>query len=90
MESDSTKETPVAKAFATLDAFASVGVTVFDLILTNIKEDKNGKQEVRGYEENQSLAGLRRSMLRLIADGTRQQNNNIIRPHNSRRDRHTA
>src|SRR5579872_496767 len=82
MESDSTKETPVAKAFAMLDAFASIGVTVFDLTLTNIKEDKNGRQEVRGYQENQTLAELRCAMPRLMADATRQQNNTIIRPHN--------
>jgi hypothetical protein len=81
-ESTSANETPVTKALAMLDAFASVGVTVFDLTLTNVKEDKNGRQEVRGYEKNQSLAELRRSMPRLIAEATRQQNNNIIRPHN--------
>lgn len=82
MTNDSAQDTPVAKVLAMLDAFASVGITAFDLTLTNIKEDKKGRQEVRGYEENQTLADLRRSMPRLIADATRQQNNNIIRPHN--------
>ena len=81
MEND-TRETAIAEALAMLGAFASVGATVFDLTLTNIKEDERGRQEVRGYEENQSLAQLRRAMPRLIADATRQQNNNIIRPHN--------
>jgi len=69
-------------ALAMLSAFASVGVTAFELTITNIKEDKRGRQEVRGYEENQSLAELRRRMPFLIADATRKQNNNIIRPHN--------
>lgn len=82
MESNNANQTPAAKALAMLDAFASVGVTMFDLTLTNIKEDANGRQEVRGYEENQSFAKLRRSVPRLIADATRQQNNNIIRPYN--------
>jgi RepB DNA-primase from phage plasmid len=82
MESTSATETPAAKALAMLDAFAGVGVTMFDFTLTNIKEDKNGRQEVRGYQENQSLAELRRSMPQLITDATRRQNNNIIRPHN--------
>jgi hypothetical protein len=82
MENDRTRETATAKALAMLDAFASVGVTVFELTLTNIKEDERGRQEVRGYEENQSLGELRRSMPRMIADATRKQNNNIIRPHN--------
>lgn len=65
-----------------LAAFASVGVTAFELTITNIKEDERGRQEVRGYEENQSLAELWRRMPFLIADATRKQNNNIIRPHN--------
>jgi hypothetical protein len=82
METTSATEIPAAKALAMLDAFAGVGVTMFDFTLTNIKEDKNRRQEVRGYQENQSLAELRRSMPQLIADATRQQNNNIIRPHN--------
>ena len=65
-----------------LDAFASVGVTIFDLTFTNIKEDTRGRQEVRGHDENQSLAEVRRSMPRLMANAPRQQNNIIIRPHN--------
>src|ERR1700678_4446488 len=81
-ENDTTRETPTAKALAMLDAFASVGVSVFDITITNIKEDERGRQKLVGHEENQSLAQLRRSMPRLIADATRQQNNNIIRPHN--------
>ena len=40
-------ETPIAKALAMLDLFASVGVSVFDLTFTNIKEDAPGRQEVR-------------------------------------------
>lgn len=82
MENTRTTETATAKALAMLDAFASVGVSVFDLTLTNIKEDKRGRQEVRGYEKNQSLAEIRRSMPRLMANAARQQNNIIIRPHN--------
>ena len=82
MEDDRTNETATAKALAMLDAFASVGVSVFDLTITNIKEDERGRQEVRGYEQDQSIAELRRRMPRLIADATRQQNNNIIRPRN--------
>jgi hypothetical protein len=70
------------KAFAMLDAFASVGVTVFDLTFTNIKEDARGRQEVRGHEEDQSLALVRHSMPRLMANAPRQQNNIIVRPHN--------
>ncbi|HXQ25980.1 MAG TPA: DNA-primase RepB domain-containing protein [Candidatus Acidoferrales bacterium] len=71
-----------SKAFAMLDAFASVGVTIFDLTFTNIKEDARGRQEVRGHDENQSLAVVRQSMPRLMANAPRQQNNIIVRPHN--------
>jgi hypothetical protein len=82
MQDESTIETATAEAIAMLDAFASVGVSVFDLTITNIKEDERGRQEVRGYEQGQSIDGLRRRMPRLIADATQQQNNIIIRPHN--------
>jgi len=82
MQTGKPQETPIAKALAMLELFASVGVSVFDLTLTNIKEDANGRQEVRGYEENQGLGELRRRMPQLMADATRKRNNNIIRPHN--------
>ena len=82
METGSAAETPATKALAMLDAFASVGVTVFDLTFTNIKEDARGRQEVRGHEENQSFAVVRQSMPRLMANASRQQNNIIVRPHN--------
>jgi hypothetical protein len=82
MEDDSTIGTATAKAIAMLDAFAGVGVSVFDLTITNIKEDERGRQEVRGYEQDRSIGELRRRIPRMIADATRQQNNNIIRPHN--------
>jgi hypothetical protein len=82
MERTSANETPAAKALAMLDAFADVGVTIFDLTITNIKEDARGRQIVVGYELNQSIVDLRRRMPDLISDATPKQNNNIIRPYN--------
>jgi RepB DNA-primase from phage plasmid len=81
-ENNNANETPTAKALAMLDAFAGIGVNMFDLTITNIKEDERGRQIVVGYDENQSISELRRRMQHLISDATRKQNNNIIRPHN--------
>ncbi len=81
-ESGNTTDTATVTALAMLDIFASVGVSVFDTTFTNIKEDERGRQEVRGHDENQSIAEVRRSVPRMMANAPRQQNNIIIRPHN--------
>jgi hypothetical protein len=64
-----------------LNAFASVGVRAFDITFTNIKEDENGRQEVRGFRENQSLDTAGTSMPYLVNNAPKYQNNVIIRPH---------
>jgi hypothetical protein len=75
------KNPDISQARAMLAAFESVGVRAFDITFTNIKEDANGKQELRGYRKNQSLATVRTSMPYLINNAPKYQNNVIIRPH---------
>ena len=67
-----------------LDAFASVGVRIFDITFTNIKEDEHGRQEYRGFRESRSIVQVRRSMPHLMATAPWRQNNIIIRPHDPR------
>ena len=68
------------QARAMLAAFESVGVRAVDFTFTNIKEDQNGRQEIRGYRENQSLQQARTSIPYLFAKAPERQNNIIIRP----------
>jgi hypothetical protein len=58
-----------------LDAFASVGVTQFDIAHTNIDQEK------RGYRRAQALRQAETSMPYLLASAPRRQNNIILRPH---------
>ena len=69
------------QALAMLDAFAAVGVRTFHILFTNIKEDENGRQEVRGFRRDRSLAEVRTSMPYLLNNAPKYQNNIIIRPH---------
>ena len=58
-----------------LDAFASVGVTQFDIAHTNIDQEK------RGYRRGQTLRQAKTSMPYLLDSAPRRQNNIILRPH---------
>lgn len=69
------------QALVMLDAFASVGVRIFDITFTNIEEDKNGRQEVRGFREHRGLAEVRTSMPYLVNNAPNYQNNIILRPY---------
>jgi len=64
----------IGQALAMLDAFASVGVTAFDLTLTSLEG------EPRRFNPNHSIDDLRRSIGLMLEDAERDQQNVIIRP----------
>jgi hypothetical protein len=69
-------ETSISQALAMLEAFASVGVTAFDVTLTDIK----GEKIPRGFQANRTLDQLRRSIGPLLESATRARENLILRP----------
>ncbi len=72
---DYTGSTAQSEAGRMLDAFASVGVTLFDIAHTNIDQEK------RGYRREQTLRQAKTSMPYLMNSAPRRQNNVIVRPH---------
>lgn len=72
---DDTGGTAQSEAQRMLDAFASVGVTQFDIAHTNIDQEK------RGYRRGQTLRQTKTSMPYLLDSAPRRQNNVILRPH---------
>ena len=72
---DETGSTAQSEAQRMLDAFASVGVTQFDIAHTNIDQEK------RGYRRAQTLRQVKTSMPYLLDSAPRRQNNVIVRPH---------
>ena len=64
----------IGQALAMLDAFASVGVTAFDVTLTSLEG------EPRRFRPNRSFDDLRGSIGRMLQDAERDQQNVIIRP----------
>lgn len=64
----------VTQALAMLDVFASVGVTAFDVTLTNLAAKKTG------FQVNRSVDELRRSMDARLEAAARSQTNFIVRP----------
>jgi hypothetical protein len=64
----------IGQALAMLDAFASVGVTAFDVTLTCLEG------EPRRFMPNRSFYDLRRTIGQLIQDAERDQQNVILRP----------
>jgi hypothetical protein len=72
---DHTGNTGQSEAQRMLDAFASVGVTQFDIAHTNIDQEK------RGYRRAQTLRQAKTSLPYLLDSAPRRQNNIILRPH---------
>src|ERR1017187_4092055 len=72
---DDTGSTAQSEAQRMLDAFASVGVTQFDIAHTNIDQEK------RGYRKEQTLRQTKTSMPYLLDSAPRRENNVILRPH---------
>ncbi len=72
---DHTGSTGQSEAERMLKAFASVGVTQFDIAHTNIDQEK------RGYRRGQTLRQAQTSMPYLLDSAPRRQNNVILRPH---------
>jgi hypothetical protein len=72
---DHTGSTAQSEAKRMVDAFASVGVTQFDIAHTNIDQEK------RGYRRAQTLRQTRTSLPYLLDSAPRRQNNIILRPH---------
>jgi hypothetical protein len=72
---DDTGSTALSEAQRMLDAFASVGVTRFDIAHTNIDQEK------RGYRRAQTLRQTKTSLPYLLDSAPRRQNNIILRPH---------
>jgi len=64
------------EAFRMLDAFASVGVTHFDLTHLDIDGEK------RGFRRAQSVAQLNNSLPYLLKSAPERKNSIIVRPHN--------
>ena len=64
----------VAAACRMLEIFASVGVTAFDVTLTNLAGEKTG------FQINRSVEELRRSMAARLGAASRSQTNFIVRP----------
>jgi hypothetical protein len=73
MTGDSLKTAPTA-ASDMLDAFASVGAETFHLTLTDLKGDKVG------FRKSVPLLKVRQDMPRLLDEGSRKQQNVIVRP----------
>jgi hypothetical protein len=72
---DNTSSTAQSEPQRMLDAFASVGVTQFDIAHTNIDQEK------RGYRRAQTLRQTQTSLPYLLDSAPRRQNNVILRPH---------
>lgn len=72
---DDTGSTAQSEAQRMLDAFASVGVTQFDIAHTNIDQEK------RGYRRAQTLRQTQTSLPYLLDSAPRRENNLILRPH---------
>jgi hypothetical protein len=72
---DDTGSTAQSEALRMVDAFASVGVTQFDIAHTNIDQEK------RGYRRAQTLRQTKTSLPYLLDSAPRRQNNVILRPH---------
>jgi hypothetical protein len=66
--------TGAGKALAMLDAFAAVGVRVFDMTFTDLAGQK------AGYRPGRSVDELRRMIGRTLQDAERSRQNVIIRP----------
>ncbi|WP_169068598.1 DNA-primase RepB domain-containing protein [Candidatus Accumulibacter phosphatis] len=65
---------PIIEALRLLDLFASVGGEAFDIIHTNLQQEK------RGFRPAQSQFQARQSMPYLVPSAARRQNNLIVRP----------
>lgn len=65
-----------SKALAMLSAFASVGVRVFDMTITDIEGDKVEKK----FRAKRSVEELRRTIGRTLQEATTNRHNVIIRP----------
>jgi hypothetical protein len=72
---DHTGSTAQSEAQRMVDAFASVGVTQFDIAHTNIDQEK------RGYRRLQTVRQTKTSLPYLLDSAPRRQNNIILRPH---------
>jgi hypothetical protein len=72
---DETGSRAESEAQRMVDAFASVGVTQFDIAHTNIDQEK------RGYRRAQSLRQTKTSLPYLLDSAPRRENNVILRPH---------
>jgi hypothetical protein len=64
----------IGQALATLDAFASVGVTAFDVTLTSVEG------EPRGFRPNRTFDDPRCNIGKMMQDAERDQQNVILRP----------
>ena len=64
----------IGQALAMLDAFASVGVTAFDVTLTSLEG------EPRRFRPNRSFDDLQRTIGQMMQDAERDQQNVILRP----------
>jgi hypothetical protein len=71
-----TPEQNLDQALALLDAFLSVGVTTFDLTLT----DLTGRKLPEGFYSNRALHQLQHQLRRLLPYASAHQHNVIVRP----------
>ncbi len=69
-------EPDTSKALAMLSAFASVGVRVFDVTITDIE----GEKVERKFRAKRSVEELRRTIGRTLQEATSDRHNVIIRP----------